>query len=119
MDFSKSTVWVDVKHDSKTIIFQISDDGKGFPVHFLDRLGEPFLIEKVEEKLFDISRPHYRGMGLGVGIAKTLLEHLGGVVSFSNNNSRVRKDEWLEKDANNSVKGMGAIATIQFNNGYL
>ena len=119
MNFSKSTVWVDVKHDSKTIIFQISDDGKGFPVHLLDRLGEPFLIEKVEEKVFDISRPHYRGMGLGLFIAKTLLEHLGGVVSFSNNNSRVRKDEWLEKDANNSVKGIGAIVTIQFNNGDL
>ncbi|PQM56534.1 MAG: two-component sensor histidine kinase [Rhodobacteraceae bacterium] len=113
--FSTRTVFLDVKYDSKTIIFQISDDGDGFPAHLLDRIGEPFLIEGIEEEYFDISRPHYEGMGLGLFIAKTLLEHLGGIVSFKNkggnsSHNKGRKEIVLNKESS----GTGAVVTIQF-----
>ena len=113
--FSTRTVFLDVKYDSKTIIFQISDDGDGFPAHLLDSIGEPFLIEGIEEEYFDISRPHYEGMGLGLFIAKTLLEHLGGIVSFKNmggnsNNDNGSKEIVLNKESS----GTGAVVTIQF-----
>ncbi|MDG2355782.1 MAG: ActS/PrrB/RegB family redox-sensitive histidine kinase [Paracoccaceae bacterium] len=113
--FSTSTVFLDVKYNSKTIIFQISDDGDGFPAHLLDRIGEPFLIEGIEEEYFDISRPHYEGMGLGLFIAKTLLEHLGGIVSFKNKGGNSNNDSGSKEIVlNKESSGTGAVVTIQF-----
>jgi len=115
VDFSNDSVWLDVKYDKNTVTFQISDDGEGFPIHLLGRLGEPFLIEGVEEKYFDISRPHYEGMGLGLFIAKTLLEHLGGIVSFKNRDWYARtQTEWKGKVSDTEVSSKGAIVTVQF-----
>ena len=115
VDFSNDSVWLDVKYDKNTVIFQISDDGEGFPIHLLGRLGEPFLIEGVGEKYFDISRPHYEGMGLGLFIAKTLLEHLGGIVSFKNRDWYARtQTEWKGKVSGTEVSSKGAIVTVQF-----
>ena len=115
VDFSNDSVWLDVKYDKNTVTFQISDDGEGFPIHLLGRLGEPFLIEGVGEKYFDISRPHYEGMGLGLFIAKTLLEHLGGIVSFKNRDWYARtQTEWKGKVSDTEVSSKGAIVTVQF-----
>ena len=115
VDFSNDSVWLDVKYDKNTVTFQISDDGEGFPIHLLGRLGEPFLIEGVEEKYFDISRPHYEGMGLGLFIAKTLLEHLGGIVSFKNRDWYARtQTEWKGRVSDTEVSSKGAIVTVQF-----
>ena len=108
-------MFLDVKYDSKTIIFQISDDGDGFPAHLLDRIGEPFLIEGIEEEYFDISRPHYEGMGLGLFIAKTLLEHLGGIVSFKNKGGNSSHDNGRKEIVlNKESSGTGAVVTVQF-----
>ena len=52
------------------------------------------------KKNFKNSRPHYEGMGLGLFIAKILLENLGANVTFSN--ERDRKNE------------KGAIVQIMF-----
>ena len=113
--FSTTTVFLDVKYDSETIIFQISDDGNGFPAHLLDRIGEPFLIEGIEEEYFDISRPHYEGMGLGLFIAKTLLEHLGGIVSFKNKGGNSSHDNGSKETVlNKEIFGTGAVVTVQF-----
>tara|TARA_B100001996_G_scaffold239906_1_gene185443 strand:- start:1597 stop:2994 length:1398 start_codon:yes stop_codon:yes gene_type:complete len=113
--FSTTTVFLDVKYDSETIIFQISDDGNGFPAHLLDRIGEPFLIEGIEEEYFDISRPHYEGMGLGLFIAKTLLEHLGGIVSFKNKGGNSSHDNGSKEIVlNKEISGTGAVVTVQF-----
>ena len=113
--FSTTTVFLDVSYDSETIIFQISDDGNGFPAHLLDRIGEPFLIEGIEEEYFDISRPHYEGMGLGLFIAKTLLEHLGGIVSFKNKGGNSSHDNGSKETVlNKEIFGTGAVVTVQF-----
>ncbi len=113
--FSTTTVFLDVKYDSETIIFQISDDGNGFPAHLLDRIGEPFLIEGIEEEYFDISRPHYEGMGLGLFIAKTLLEHLGGIVSFKNKGGNSSHDNGSKEIVlNKEISGTGAVIMVQF-----
>ena len=114
--FCNGTVSLDVKCDSKKISFQISDDGDGFPSHLLDRIGEPFLIEGFEEEYFDISRPHYEGMGLGLFIAKTLLEHLGGIVSFKNKVGKIRKDHVRKNIISNEENfDTGAMVLIEFN----
>ena len=120
MDFSSNKVWLDVKYDKRLIIFEISDDGPGFPTHLMDRIGDPFLIEGVENKYFDISRPHYEGMGLGLFIAKTLLERLGGSVSFNNKNKRGNKHKaWKEENPSLKADMKGAIVRVQFRLGDL
>ncbi len=120
MDFSSNKVWLDVKYDKRLIVFEISDDGPGFPTHLMDRIGDPFLIEGVENKYFDISRPHYEGMGLGLFIAKTLLERLGGSVSFNNKNKRGNKHKaWKEENPSLKADMKGAIVRVQFRLGDL
>ena len=91
IDFSQSTVWIDVTYDLKTINIFISDDGKGYPSNLLGKIGEPFLNESNFKKNFENSRPHYEGMGLGLFISKTLLENLDANVIF--NNAINRKNE--------------------------
>ena len=56
----------------------IVDDGPGFPPTLLPQLGEPYLLDGQDE---DDGHQH---LGLGVFIAKTLLERGGAVLSFNN-----------------------------------
>jgi len=84
IEFSKSTVWIDVTYNLKYLNIFISDDGGGYPSNLLKKIGEPFLNEGNFKKHFQNSRPHYEGMGLGLFISKTLLENLGANVTFSN-----------------------------------
>lgn len=83
VDFSKSTVWVDIRWTDTTITVRILDDGKGFPPQLLGRLGDPFMGQRRNRKK-DKSRPEYEGMGLGLFIAKTLLERSGASLRFAN-----------------------------------
>ena len=54
-------------------------------------------------------------MGLGLFIAKTLLEHLGGIVSFKNRDWYARtQTEWKGKVSDTEVSSKGAIVTVQF-----
>lgn len=83
VDFSQSKVWVEGVWDESTIRVRITDDGQGFPSHVLARIGEPFVRRR---SFFDATpqRPEYEGMGLGLFIAKTLLERSGAEISFAN-----------------------------------
>src|SRR6202035_3534247 len=54
---------------------EVSDDGPGFSQALLDELGTPFISARQGEE---------GHMGLGVFIAKTLLERTGASVSFGN-----------------------------------
>ncbi|MFV0333766.1 MAG: sensor histidine kinase RegB [Tropicimonas sp.] len=83
VDFSQENVWVDARWTEDQIIIRISDDGHGFPPRALGRIGDPFMrIRKSAAER--AKRPEYEGMGLGLFIAKTLLERSGGTLTFSN-----------------------------------
>ncbi len=79
VDFAREKVVVVMSWDDDTVLVEISDDGPGFPTSLLDRLGEPFLTVRPNKK--DGKK---RGLGLGVFIAKTLLERSGAQVNFQN-----------------------------------
>lgn len=83
VDFSVANVWVDALWTETSISIRITDDGQGFPTQVIGRLGDPFLRRRksAEETA---KRPEYEGMGLGLFIAKTLLERSGGELVFSN-----------------------------------
>jgi two-component system sensor histidine kinase RegB len=74
VDFAASRVVVTVRWSAERVSLLIEDDGPGFGVDILSALGEPYVT----------SRPEGGGMGLGVFIAKTLLERTGARLAFAN-----------------------------------
>ena len=59
----------------------ISDDGPGFAPDIMKRIGEPYLSRR---RGSDEAPSEHGGLGLGVFIARTLLERTGAKVSFTN-----------------------------------
>lgn len=94
VDFSKDNVWIESSWDDHAITLRIMDDGNGFPPHLLGRIGEPFVRRRSS---VDPQRPGYEGMGLGLFIAKTLLERSGADMSFANGSDSVRTGSGRDK----------------------
>lgn len=87
VDFAETTVQVDIGWSEDAISLRIMDDGAGFPASVIGRIGDPFVRHRrgSEERG---TRPGYEGMGLGLFIAKTLLERSGARLSFHNGGAR-------------------------------
>ncbi|MDF2232492.1 ActS/PrrB/RegB family redox-sensitive histidine kinase [Albimonas sp. CAU 1670] len=109
VDFAEACVWIDVDWNERTLRIAVGDDGPGFGADMLGRLGDPFVrarmrpaagVEPPAEPAAAAAeaeapaaerreagadgRAGYEGMGLGLFIAKTLLERTGARVSFAN-----------------------------------
>ncbi|MCR9148344.1 MAG: ActS/PrrB/RegB family redox-sensitive histidine kinase [Rhodobacteraceae bacterium] len=82
VDFARHKVWIDCTWTETDITIRIMDDGRGYPAHVLGRIGEPFMRHRMYRQ--HSKRPEYEGMGLGLFIAKTLLERSGADLSFAN-----------------------------------
>jgi two-component system sensor histidine kinase RegB len=76
--YARSKALVATDWDDATFTVEIHDDGPGFSLGILSRLGEPYLGGR--------SRGASRkgGLGLGFFIAKTLLERTGATIDFDN-----------------------------------
>ncbi|MBD0864283.1 MAG: ActS/PrrB/RegB family redox-sensitive histidine kinase [Rhodobacteraceae bacterium] len=83
VDFARANVWVEAIWTENIITIRILDDGCGYPAHLLGRIGDPFVRRRCTEA-DQRARPEYEGMGLGLFIAKTLLERSGAVIRFAN-----------------------------------
>lgn len=91
VDFAETTVWVDGQWSGSTLVVRVIDDGPGYPPGLLGRIGDPFLRPRADDGR---DRPGYEGMGLGLFIAKTLLERSGATLSFANGaDPFLRQDE--------------------------
>jgi len=82
VDFAAERVEVTALWIGDDVTVVIADDGPGFAPEIIDRIGEPYVRSR---------RPRRRnatgdmpGLGLGLFIAKTLLERSGAQLSFSN-----------------------------------
>ena len=80
--FARNKVQVDAAWDDGAVNIVISDDGPGFPDDLVARLGEPYLTTRARNLAPDGDAPG--GLGLGIFIAKTLLERTGARLAFSN-----------------------------------
>jgi two-component system sensor histidine kinase RegB len=79
VSFAENEVHVATRWTTEWSEVEVSDDGPGFSEALLDELGTPFIS----------TRQGVEGhMGLGVFIAKTLLERTGASVSFGNRSAR-------------------------------
>jgi len=83
VDFARSTVWIEGEWTDRTVTVRIIDDGDGFPPNVIGRIGDPFVRFRRDEPQVG-QRPGYEGMGLGLFIAKTLLERSGAELTFAN-----------------------------------
>ncbi len=70
--YAKKTVTIELEYLKKNILIKISDDGTGFKKDIIDKLGDPYISK------------NSKGMGLGIFIAKNLIENMGGKVTFYN-----------------------------------
>ncbi|MFI0845213.1 ActS/PrrB/RegB family redox-sensitive histidine kinase [Mesorhizobium sp. IMUNJ 23232] len=81
VDFAAGVVTVRWRWDDTAVIIDVVDDGPGFPPEILDRIGEPYMSTRQGAEPGG-------GLGLGLFIAKTLLERSGATLSFFNANQR-------------------------------
>jgi two-component system sensor histidine kinase RegB len=77
IDFADSRVVVTGEWDAETLSITILDDGPGFSLEILSKIGEPYVTTRS-------GTLGQGGLGLGVFIAKTMIEKSGGRVSFDN-----------------------------------
>ena len=78
VSFARHEVHIATRWTREWAEVEVSDDGPGFSTALLDALGTPFISTRQGEE---------GHMGLGVFIAKTLLERTGAIVTFGNRSS--------------------------------
>jgi len=79
IDFASTKVLVSTNWTDQNVTITVQDDGPGFPPDVLHRIGEPFVTTRAPDGDGD-----KHGMGLGLFIAKTLLERNGAEIDFNN-----------------------------------
>jgi two-component system sensor histidine kinase RegB len=77
VDYAASSVIVTAAHDAQYVTVTIEDDGEGYSPDILARIGEPYVTKRHNEA-------RAGGLGLGLFIAKTLLERSGATLTFEN-----------------------------------
>ena len=68
----KETITVELDYNKNDLKIIITDDGLGFSKDIIDKLGEPYISKNSQ------------GMGLGIFIAKNLIENMGGNINLYN-----------------------------------
>ena len=69
---AKYKLLVNISWDINNFLINIIDDGSGFKNEILAQIGQPYISKNKE------------GMGLGIFIAKNLIENIEGKISFKN-----------------------------------
>ncbi|WP_410219519.1 ActS/PrrB/RegB family redox-sensitive histidine kinase [Paracoccus sp. (in: a-proteobacteria)] len=111
VDFAENRVVIEAQVTQGALTVTVRDDGPGYPAHLLSRIGDPYLTHRA-----DAQRGSYEGMGLGLFIAKTLLERSGARLSFSNGGpgaivsvrwpiDRIRAQDRVALSRNPSIEG--------------
>jgi two-component system sensor histidine kinase RegB len=73
--YAKHSVTIKLILKDENVILEIINDGEGFPANILPILGEPYV--KKNEK-------NHKGIGLGLFIAKNLINKTAGKIEFRN-----------------------------------
>jgi two-component system, sensor histidine kinase RegB len=81
IDFARSEVRVAARWDENMVKLVIEDDGPGFSSEVLGRIGAPYVTTKTDRRA---KTEEGAGLGLGLFIAKTLLQRSGAIVSCAN-----------------------------------
>ena len=123
VDYADSTVWIDVDFDARDLRIAVGDDGRGFSPDILPRLGEPYVSTRRRGEISGerggsgngfgaASEGSYEGMGLGLFIARTLLERTGAHVTFANGSDAMRRRSADPYMTSELARPPGAIVEI-------
>ena len=82
VDFAATTVTIHAEWTATTIAILIADDGAGFAPDILTQAGEPYISRKGGDRR--AKGDESGGLGLGLFIAKTLLERSGASLALAN-----------------------------------
>ena len=77
VDYANEKVTLETGWDDNNLWVEVNDDGRGFDDEVLARIGEPFVTRRSRST-------QGGGLGLGLFIAKTLLERSGASLIFKN-----------------------------------
>ncbi|HEY6256678.1 MAG TPA: ActS/PrrB/RegB family redox-sensitive histidine kinase [Xanthobacteraceae bacterium] len=107
VDFAHARVEVTAEWSAEEVVLTINDDGPGFAPEIMDRIGEPYVTGR--------PRVHHSvdveagGLGLGLFIAKTLLERSGARLLFANRASPLQgasvRGRWARGDFEETSEG--------------
>jgi len=81
VDFARGRVEVIANWTDRDVSVEISDDGPGFAPEIIGRVGEPYVRSRRRRRMYG---GETTGLGLGLFIAKTLLERSGATLAFEN-----------------------------------
>ena len=110
VDFANKNVYIDISWNEIQFDIHIIDDGPGFPSEMLGRIGDPFVTVRSSRKHKNRAR-QYEGLGLGLFIAKTLLERTGAKLLFAN--GRINHDGKTQiQDKPSEALKYGAIVQL-------
>lgn len=87
VDYALDEVRIEASWTQDSVSIVISDDGPGFSPDILLRLGDPYVTSRGGDKKIGTRRSHddnAEGHGLGLFIAKTLIERSGATISWTN-----------------------------------
>jgi two-component system, sensor histidine kinase RegB len=86
IDFAKASVVVEARWTDNSVRLLVRDDGPGFDQSIIDRLGDPYVTTRpgYDGNPEPNENGQHEGMGLGLFIAKTLLERSGASVLLGN-----------------------------------
>ncbi|GHE79150.1 ATPase [Camelimonas fluminis] len=82
-EFARTQVAIHAIWNPTHIALEIKDDGPGFQPDVIDRIGDPYVSTRRTKDRGEHSREG-GGLGLGMFIAKTLLERSGALITFQN-----------------------------------
>jgi len=68
IEHARNSIDINISWNKEYIFISIKDDGKGFTNEILEKIGNPYISSKNNEN----------SMGLGIFIAKNLIENIGG-----------------------------------------
>ncbi len=87
VDFAGSHVHIEARWNASAVTLVVQDDGPGFPPDVMLRLGEPYVTTRGGDRRGTVRRSsddNADGHGLGVFIAKTLIERTGAQITWTN-----------------------------------
>ena len=106
VDFAQSEVRLHAEWSPASVKVTIVDDGPGFAPDLIDRVGEPYVTTR---RGGATPSSEHNGLGLGIFIAKTLLERSGARLRLANRRPPERGAvvtlEWPRNQFENAVAG--------------
>ena len=93
--FSSNKIFITLESDNEFTTIIIEDDGDGYPIDILSKIGEPYL------KSFSANNKSKSGLGLGIFIGKTLLEKNFAFINCRNSKTKSGAKveiKWNNKD---------------------